>query len=124
MRWRRAASSSTRHRSLFLTGRLSAIVHPRFFQLWIHSVMPVRTYSLSVNSSTSLAPFNALSASITAVSSIRLLVVPDDPPCSSLRCRPLHKTTPQPPGPSGFRLHAPAGVDLHTRKRLRRPHFG
>jgi len=23
---------------------------PAFFQLWIHSVMPVRTYSLSVNS--------------------------------------------------------------------------
>jgi hypothetical protein len=51
----RAASSRARHRSLFLTGLLSGVVQPRFFQLWIHSVIPLRTYSLSVNSSTSLA---------------------------------------------------------------------
>ena len=37
MRCLRAASSSARHGSLFLTGFLSAVVQPRFFQLWIHS---------------------------------------------------------------------------------------
>jgi hypothetical protein len=40
----------------------------------------LRTYSLSVNCSTSLGPFKAVSASITAVSSIRLFVVAGEPP--------------------------------------------
>src|SRR5690349_16336944 len=97
MRWRRAASSSARQRSTFLTACLSAVFQPLLFQLWIHSVMPLRTYWLSVNSSTSLGPLSAVSASMTAVSSIRLFVVDDEPPCSSLRCLPLLNTTPHPP---------------------------
>ena len=70
--------------------------------------MPMRTYWLSVKSSTTLGAFSAVRASMTAVSSIRLLVVDGVPPNSSLRCGPLLSTTPHPPGPSGFRLHEPS----------------
>ena len=38
------AASRRCHRSTFLTGFLSAVRQPFFFQPWIHSVMPCRTY--------------------------------------------------------------------------------
>jgi hypothetical protein len=37
----------------------SAVFQPRFFQLWIHWVIPWRTYWLSVLSTTSQCSFNA-----------------------------------------------------------------
>ena len=37
-----------------------------------------------------------------------VLVVEGEPPCSSLRCSPLVRTTPHPPGPSGLPLQAPS----------------
>ena len=101
------ASSSAIHRSWFLTGFLFAVFQPRFFQFCIHSVMPCMTYFESVCSSTWLDRLSALSASIAAVSSMRLLVVSGSPPCSVLRCLPAISKAPQPPGP-GFPLQAPS----------------
>ena len=43
-----AAASSRCHRSIFLTGFLSAVRQPRAFQAWIHRVMPSRRYWLSL----------------------------------------------------------------------------
>ena len=59
----------------FFTGFFSAVFQPRFFQLWIHWVIPWRTYWLSVLSTTSQCSFNASRATIAAISSMRLLVV-------------------------------------------------
>src|SRR3990167_4670972 len=50
---------------------------------------------------------SAVSASITASNSIRLLVVPSSPPKSSFSVEPERSSTPQPPGP-GLPLHAPS----------------
>ena len=44
---------------------------------------------------------------MTAVSSIRLLVVAGSPPKSSRSCPPHSSSAPQPPGP-GLPLHAPS----------------
>jgi hypothetical protein len=57
------------------TGFLSAVFQPRFFQLWIHWVIPWRTYWLSVLSTTSQCSFSASRATIAAIISMRLLVV-------------------------------------------------
>ncbi len=45
---RAAAVSSSRHRSAFLTGFLSAVFQPLRFQPWIHVSMPFFTYCESV----------------------------------------------------------------------------
>jgi len=79
--WCRAASEASRcHRSRFFTGLPLAVFQPRFCHCASHSVMPSFTYCESVWITTWLGRFTAASASITAVSSIRLLVVPDAPP--------------------------------------------
>ena len=77
------------------------------FQPSIQRLIPSRTYFESECSTTCCLPFNALSASITAVSSMRLLVVSGEPPCIVLRRLPEISNTPQPPGP-GFPLQAPS----------------
>ena len=105
--WRLCAASSACHRSWFLTGFFAAVFQPRAFQLSIHSVMPCITYFESVCSRTAREPLSALSASMAAISSMRLLVVSGSPPCISLRCGPAISTAPQPPGP-GFPLQAPS----------------
>ena len=69
--------------------------------------MPFWTYCESVYRRTWLGRVSAESASITAVSSMRLLVVEDSPPKSS-RSLPSHsRMAPQPPGP-GLPLQAPS----------------
>ena len=60
--------------------------------------MPLRTYSLSVWIVTSQLRLSEASASITAVSSMRLLVVSFSPPNSSFSCSPVASHAPQPPG--------------------------
>jgi len=67
----------------------------------------LRTYSLSSQSVTSHGRFKAESASITAISSMRLLVVLGSPPNSSFSTAPERSSTPQPPGP-GLPLQAPS----------------
>src|SRR5690606_2869392 len=49
----------------------------------------------------------ARNAWITAISSMRLLVVSGSPPCSDFSCGPWRNSTPQPPGP-GLPLQAPS----------------
>src|SRR5690606_11699742 len=74
-------SSSRRcHRSTFLTGAFAAVRQPRRFHESSHSLMPRRTYSESVVSVTSQGSLSVASASIAAVSSMRLLVVSASPP--------------------------------------------
>ena len=80
---------------------------PRPFQMDSHSVMPRRTYWLSVCSSTRQGRFSAFSASMAAVSSMRLLVVAVSPPQISRSCSPKIRIAPQPPGP-GFPRQAPS----------------
>ena len=69
--------------------------------------MPLRTYWLSVKMVTAQGCFSEDSASIGAVSSMRLLVVSASPPNSSLLCPPELRNAPQPPGP-GLPLQAPS----------------
>jgi hypothetical protein len=73
-------SSNLCHKSTFFTGCLDAVRQPRAFHPAIHSVMPLRTYSLSKCSTTKQGCFKALKASITAINSMRLLVVRVSPP--------------------------------------------
>src|SRR4029079_469590 len=71
------STSSCCHRSAFLIGfRLpfSRFFQPFRFQPAIHSLSPLRTYSLSVSSSTKQERLSAVSPSIAACSSIRLFV--------------------------------------------------
>src|SRR5579883_1338399 len=70
-----ASRSSSSQRSRFTTGFFSAVIQPRLRQFWIHFVIPFFRYSESVISSTSHGRRSFRSASIAAVSSIRLLVV-------------------------------------------------
>src|SRR5690554_3880313 len=107
MVWRLVASSSACHSSRFFTGFLSAVRQPFFFQPFIQLCTPFLTYWLSVCSSTSQARVSALSASMAAVSSMRLLVVSSAPPHSSLVLSPYCRMAPQPPGP-GLPEQAPS----------------
>ncbi len=66
-----------------------------------------QTYFESVVSLTSHGSFKALSASIQAVSSIRLFVVSRSPPDNSFLFPLYWSTAPQPPGP-GLPEHAPS----------------
>ena len=100
-------ASSRCHNSTFFTGCLAAVRQPRAFQPWIHSVMPLRTYSLSRYSVTSHGRLSTDRPSITASNSMRLLVVPSSPPNISFSSVPDFSQTPQPPGP-GLPLHAPS----------------
>src|SRR5688572_25485523 len=102
-----ATSSSFFHRSTFFTGSLAAVFQPRAFHMRSHSVMPFCTYCESVNRRTRLGRVSAASASITAVSSMRLLVVCGSPPKSSRSAPSDSRTAPQPPGP-GLPLQAPS----------------
>ena len=90
-----------------MTGALAAVRQPFAFHPWIHSVIPFCTYWESVCSTTRLGRFRAASASITAVSSMRLLVVASSPPKSSRSLPSQVRSAPQPPGP-GLPLHAPS----------------
>ena len=65
-------------------------------------MIPLRTYVESVYTATRHGFTSAFSASIAAVSSMRLFVVASSPPQSSFSRLPERSTTPQPPGP-GFR---------------------
>ncbi|MOA67363.1 hypothetical protein D3C78_1945010 [compost metagenome] len=69
--------------------------------------MPLSTYWLSMNSVTSQGLLSAARASITAIISMRLLVVPNSPPNNSFSMVPARISTPQPPGP-GLPLQAPS----------------
>ncbi|MCY1210909.1 hypothetical protein D3C87_829510 [compost metagenome] len=93
--------------STFFTGCLVEVSQPLAFQPRIHSVMPMRTYWLSRYSSTLQGRLSAARPSITAVSSMRLLVVLSSPPNSSFSVGPDLSHAPQPPGP-GLPLHAPS----------------
>ena len=68
---------------------------------------PSMTYLLSDHSSTTQGSRRASRAVMTAVSSMRLLVVWASPPESSFLCSPYIKMAPQPPGP-GFPEQAPS----------------
>ena len=83
------------------------LVIQRRFQSTIQAVMPFCTYCESVCSRTRQGRLRVSSARMTAVNSIRLLVVPASPPCNSFMWGPQRSTAPQPPGP-GFPLHAPS----------------
>ena len=87
--------------------RLDTPLAPFAFQPRIHSVMPFITYCESVCRITSHGCLSAPRASITAVSSMRLLVVERSPPKSSRSWPPHSSSAPQPPGP-GLPLHAPS----------------
>ena len=65
------------------------------------------TYLDSEYSSTVQGSFSACSARMTAVSSMRLLVVFCSPPESSFSCPIYSRMAPQPPGP-GLPEHAPS----------------
>src|SRR5687768_2183841 len=69
--------------------------------------MPFCTYCESVKSRTRLGRLSASSARITAVSSMRLLVVAASPPHSSFSTPLARSSAPQPPGP-GFPRQAPS----------------
>src|SRR5471030_588714 len=105
--WRLTCSSSSFHRSAFLTGSFAAVFQPRFFQLTIHSLMPFITYCESVTNSTSQERLSSSRPRIAPINSMRLLVVLASPPQSSFST-PLHTSSaPQPPGP-GLPLQAPS----------------
>ena len=65
-----AKRSNSSQSSLFLTGCLSAVFHPFYFQLCIHSVIPDFTYLESVKISTLLPLGIFFNASIGASNSI------------------------------------------------------
>src|ERR1700736_3497295 len=104
---RATSSSSSRQRSLLITGFLALVSQFRFFQAWIHSVMPFFTYSESVITSTSHGSLMARSPSMAAVSSIRLLVVWGAQPNISRLRLPYRRIHAQPPGP-GLPIQAPS----------------
>src|SRR5690606_21242539 len=83
MRWRPVAACRRSHRSRFFTGSPPAVFQPRRTQLRTHSVMPWRTYCESVCRVTSQGSVRVSSATIAAMSSMRLLVVSASPPTSS-----------------------------------------
>src|SRR5688572_23257134 len=101
------SSSRACHSSTFLTGCLVEVRQPLAFQPGSHSVMPLSTYWLSTYRLTAHGRLSACSAWITAISSMRLLVVSRSPPKSSFSVAPDFISTPQPPGP-GFPLQAPS----------------
>src|SRR5262245_21628948 len=103
----RASSSSFCHRSAFLTGFLSAVRQPFFLHATIHEVMPCCTYCESVCRRMRLPGCTASSARMTAVISMRLLVVCGSPPWSSRVLPSFWSRTPQPPTP-GLPLQAPS----------------
>src|SRR6266702_3520627 len=70
-------------------------------------MIPSRRYWLSVWSRTVQGRFNASSAAIAAISSMRLFVVMTSKPDSSFSVSPKRRMAPQPPGP-GLPLHAPS----------------
>src|SRR5471032_2569460 len=115
------AASSALHRSSFLTGSMAAVFQPRAFQPWIHSLIPFCTYWLSVCSTTVHGRLSALSASITACNSMRLLVVFSAPPKISFSAPSATINAPQPPMP-GLPLHAPS-VKISTLSILLFPPF-
>ena len=106
-RRRVTSSSSACQSSTFFTGCLAAVRQPLAFQPGSHSVMPLSTYWLSTCSVTAQGRLSACSAWITAISSMRLLVVRRSPPNSSFSVPPDLSSTPQPPGP-GLPLQAPS----------------
>ena len=95
-------------RSGFSAGFLSLLTQPFFCQPYTQPLLSASmTYLESEYSSTSHGSFKRRRASMTAVSSMRLLVVCASPPESSRSCAPYLSTAPQPPGP-GLPLHAPS----------------
>jgi len=99
--------SSCCHRSWFFTGLPSLVRQLRRFQPGNHSLMPFCTYCESVWTSTVEGRFSNSSARITAVISMRLLVVSRSPPQISLRWPSVTSKAPQPPTP-GLPLQAPS----------------
>ena len=69
--------------------------------------MALATYCESVVNVTLQGTLSACNADMTAVSSMRLLVVFLSPPPSSFSCSPKRNTAPQPPGP-GLPEQAPS----------------
>ena len=88
-----------------------AVRQPLAFQPGSHSVMPLSTYWLSRYSVTAHGRLSASSAWITAISSMRLLVVPSSPPNSSFSVAPdLQQHAPA--AGAGIALAGAVGVDL------------
>ena len=78
------------HRSGFLT-----LAQPRRFQPSIQRLLKASTtYLLSLTTRTAQLAFNASNPTITAMSSMRLLVVWKNPPLSSFSLAPLRKIAP------------------------------
>ena len=105
--WSGRRVSNSCHKSAFLTGSLLAVFQPRFFHPSSHSVTPFWTYWESVQSSTELLCFRARRAKMTALISMRLLVVSFAPPWMCFSWPPERNTAPHPPGP-GLPLQAPS----------------
>ena len=100
--------SNSCHKSIFLTGVFLLAVFQLFsFHFGSHWFIPSITYLLSVYRVMSQGAFNALSADMTAVNSMRLLVVFSSPPLSSFSVVLWRNITPHPPGP-GLPEHAPS----------------
>src|SRR4029079_7692008 len=95
------------HSSWFFTGFLSPVRQPLRFHPAIHLVTPFITYVESTCRTTSHGLVSARRPSMTAVSSMRLLVVRGSPPHSSRSCAPYRIQAPQPPTP-GLPLQAPS----------------
>src|SRR5580658_3479131 len=97
---------------MFFTGSPVALRQLRRTQPVCQRVMPLRTYSLSVCSTTLHGRFSASNAAAAAVSSMRLLVVLGSAPLSSRSWPRVRRMAPQPPGP-GFGLQPPS-VQIST----------
>ena len=101
-------ASRRSQRSGFRAGFLSAFFQPRAFQPLAQPFSrPSMTYLESDHRSTVQGSFKRDRASITAVSSIRLLVVSASPPESSRLWVPYIRMAPHPPGP-GLPEQAPS----------------
>ena len=92
---------------MFLTGFLSAVRQPFFFQPLIQPVMPLRSIRCRCSRSTEHGRFKASSAEIAAISSMRLLVVCGFAAHQFLFVVAETRIAPQPPGP-GLPEQAPS----------------
>gem|GEM_PF-14014 len=107
--WTCISRSSRCHRSRFLTGFFEAVRQFLAFHCPSHCSRPVSTYFESEYRSTRLGLFSVESPSMTADSSMRLLVVAASPPEHSFSdpLTPWRRMYAHPPGP-GFPEQAPS----------------
>jgi len=114
-----SSTSRRTQRSTFLTSRFAVLLRfqPKAFHFPIHDSIAFTTYWLSLKSSTSQGPFKASKPRMTAVTSMRLLVVLCSPPLTSfeLPVAGCLRIKPQPPGP-GLPMHEPSVNSLTKRR--------